>query len=316
MRCLKKSSRFDRMENRVSISLQSLVLLKADARGLSLLPRQPVASLLSGRYTSRLRGRGLAFEELRHYQQGDDIRSMDWRATARLRSPHVRVFSEERERPVLLVTDQRTPMFFGSRRAMKSVAAAETTALAAWAALRAGDRVGGIVFNEREIIDLPPHRNQSNVLRLLHEVSRMNHELAANQPPSGNVTIDDALQAALRRAKHDHLVVIISDLDGAGPQTESLATRLAAHNDVIVIAIYDPLGASLQARPGMIAATPQGHLALHPSGAFASAFQQAFAERLDEWQRIFRKLRVPVLPISTVAPPAAQLRDLFGQHRP
>jgi uncharacterized protein (DUF58 family) len=298
----------------VTIDLDDLVLLKADARGFSLLPRQPVASLLSGRYTSRLRGRGLAFEELRHYQQGDDIRTMDWRATARLRSPHVRVFSEERERPVLLVTDQRTPMFFGSRRAMKSVAAAETTALAAWAALRAGDRVGGMVFNEREIIDLPPHRSQSNVLRLLHEVSRMNHELAASPPPAGKVTIDDALEAALRRAKHDHLVVIISDLDGAGPQTESLATRLAAHNDVIVIAIYDPLGASLQARPGMIAATPQGHLALHPSGAFATAFQQAFAERLDDWQQIFRKLRVPVLPISTATPPAAQLRDLFGQH--
>ena len=299
---------------RVNITLEDLVLLKAEARGFSFLPRQPVASLLSGRYASRLRGRGLAFEELRRYQPGDDIRSIDWRATARLRSPHVRVFSEERERPVLLVTDQRTPMFFGSRRAMKSVSAAETTALAAWTALRAGDRVGGIVFNEREIIDLPPHRSKTRVLRLLHEITRFNRELAAVPSPTGNVTIDDALEAALRRAKHDHLVVIISDLDGAGSQTQLLATQLAAHNDVLMIAIYDPLGASLKARPGMIAATSQGHLSLPSASSFASAFEGDFARRLDEWQRIFRGLRVPVLPISTASPPADQLRDLFGQH--
>ena len=110
-------------------TLDELILLKADARGFCFLPRQPVHSLLAGRHASRLRGRGLAFEELRHYRQGDDVRTIDWKATARLRSPHVRVYNEERERPVLLVVDQRRPMFFGSRRAMKSVAAAEVAAL-------------------------------------------------------------------------------------------------------------------------------------------------------------------------------------------
>ena len=79
--------------------------------------------------TVRLRGRGLSFEELRHYQPGDDVRLIDWRATARRGSAHVRVYNEERERPVLVVVDQRFPMFFGSRRAMKSVVAAELAAL-------------------------------------------------------------------------------------------------------------------------------------------------------------------------------------------
>jgi len=110
------------MAARITTSLNELVLLQAEANGFSLLPRQPVSSLLAGRHASRLRGRGLDFEELRHYRQGDDVRNIDWKATARLRSPHVRVFTEERERPVLLVLDQRSPMFFGSRRAMKSVA--------------------------------------------------------------------------------------------------------------------------------------------------------------------------------------------------
>jgi len=287
--------------------------MKAEARGFSLLPRQPVHSLLSGRHASRLRGRGLAFEELRHYQPGDDVRTIDWRATARRRSAHVRVYNEERERPVLLVVDQRSPMFFGSRLAMKSVVAAEVAALGAWRTLQAGDRVGGIVFNENEIVELRPHRSQTRVLRLLHEVVRFNQALAATQPATGAVSLNQAVEAALRLAKHDHLVVLITDLDGADAETQRLATQLAPHNDVLIVATYDPLGASLQGCPGMLAADRGGRLEIPSGAAFENYFQQAFAQRLDEWTEIFRALRVPVLPISAAEPAADQLRTLFGQ---
>lgn len=302
------------MKARVTVSLEELIQLQADARGFSFLPRQPVHSLLSGRHASRLRGRGLAFEELRHYAQGDDVRTIDWKATARLRSPHVRVYSEERERPVLLLVDQRSPMFFGSQRTMKSVAAAEVAALAAWRTLGAGDRVGGIVFNEEEIVDLRPQQSQTSVLRLLHEVVRLNKRLADGSPHTGSVTVNEVLEAAVRRAKHDHLIVIISDLDGANDETQRLATRLAAHNDVLMVAVYDPLGGSLLNQPGMIAATSEGPLPLPTERSFPGAFQQAFSDRLDEWRDIFQALRVPVIPISTATPPAEQLRELFGQR--
>ena len=162
------------MGARVTTTLNDLVLLKAEARGFSLLTRQPVGSLLAGRHASRLRGRGLTFEELRDYREGDDIRSMDWKATARLRSPHVRVYSEERERPVLLVVDQRSPMFFGSRRAMKSVVAAELAALGAWRALDSGDRVGGIVFNEQEIVFVRYLLKFSQITRISKHVDGYN----------------------------------------------------------------------------------------------------------------------------------------------
>src|SRR4051812_12103625 len=97
---------------RAFVTLDALLRLKHRARGFSFLPRQPVHSLLAGRHASRLRGRGLNFEELRHYIEGDDTRTIDWLATARLRSPFVRVYSEERDRPVLLLVDQRSAMFF------------------------------------------------------------------------------------------------------------------------------------------------------------------------------------------------------------
>lgn len=305
------------MNAHVTIALHELIQLKAEARGFAFLPRQPVTSLLSGRHASRLRGRGLAFEELRQYRPGDDIRTMDWRATARLRSPHVRVYSEERERPVLLLVDQRRPMFFGSRRAMKSVAAAEVAALSAWRALAAGDRVGGILFNDDEIIDLSPHRSQTRVLRLLHEVVRLNQALVGSLDSSApsQVTLNQVLQAALRRAKHDHLVVLISDLDGADDETQRLATLLATHNDMLVIGIYDPLGASLQGRPGMVAADRGTTFEIPMGDVFSASLQQAFSARLDEWTEIFRALKVPVLPISSTEPPAEQLRNLFGQRQ-
>ncbi len=303
------------MQAGVTIALDELIQLKADAHGFSFLPRQPVTSLLSGRHASRLRGRGLAFEELRRYAQGDDVRTIDWRATARLRSPHVRVYSEERERPVLLVVDQRRAMFFGSRRAMKSVAAAEVAALGAWRALAGGDRVGGIVFNDNEIVELRRHRSQTRVLRVLHEVARLNQLLA--QPAESQVSrvsLNHALEAATRRAQHDHLVVLISDLDGADEHTHRLATLLAAHNDVLVVGIYDPLGASLRGRDGMFATDRGATYAIPAGAAFAQAFRQAFAAHIGQWRELFRALRVPVIPISTAAPPAQQLRELFGRQ--
>lgn len=303
------------MSARISITLEDLILLKADARGFSFLPKQPVSSLLSGRHASRLRGRGLLFEELRQYHEGDDFRTIDWKATARLRSTQVRVYSEERERPVLFVVDQRSPMFFGSRRAMKSVAAAELAALGAWRAFHSGDRVGGIVFNESDVVEVRPHRSQARVLNLFHEIVRQNQLLASKNPATGCRTLNDALQNALHVANHDHLVVLISDLDGADAETQQLSTRIAARNDMLVAAIYDPLGASLVGSPGMMATDRGQSWEIPAHDAFADKFRQLFQQRLDEWQDIFRNLRIPVMPISTSEPPAQQVRSLFG-HRP
>src|SRR6201991_2800023 len=140
----------------VYVDLDDLLALEHRGRRVSFLPRQLVHSLLSGRYASRKPGRGLNFEEIRDYRPGDDVRSIDWKVAARLQTPHVRVFNEERDRQGLLVTDQRLSMFFGSRLAMKSVTAAEAAAIAAWRILGVGDRVGAIVFDDRGLAEFRP----------------------------------------------------------------------------------------------------------------------------------------------------------------
>src|SRR5215813_4424925 len=151
------------MEARAYVSLDDLLRLRHRAKGFSFLPKQPVHSLLSGRHASRLRGRGLEFEELRHYYAGDDVRAIDWRATARLGEPQLRVYKEERDRSVILLVDQRLSMFFGSRHTMKSVIAAEAAALAAWRVTSLGDRIGGIVFSENGMAEIRPHARQAAI---------------------------------------------------------------------------------------------------------------------------------------------------------
>lgn len=302
------------MKARIQVTLDDLLLLKAKARGFSLQARQPVSSLLAGRHASRIRGRGLTFEELRRYHEGDDVRTIDWKATARLRSTQVRVYTEERERPVLFIVDQRSPMFFGSRHMMKSVAAAEVMALGAWRGLHSGDRVGGLVFNESEIAEVRPHRSHSRVLQLFHETVRLNDKLARHEIPTGDISLNDVLRRACNLVNHSHMVVLISDLDGADEETQRLSTQLAAHNDVLVVAIYDPLGASLVGTPGMLA-VDRGSVWEIPAGkSFTDRFQQEFQQQLDKWTQLFQNLRIPVLPISTAIPVADQIRSLLGQR--
>src|SRR5580693_7751196 len=137
--------------------LASLVALQFKAGGFALARNRPVHSFLFGRRSSHVRGRGLDFEELRSYVAGDDVRSIDWRVTARMQKPYVRDYSEERDRPTMLVVDQRMNMFFGSRASMKSVVASEAAALAAWHVVQQGDRVGALVFNDEEIEEVRKH---------------------------------------------------------------------------------------------------------------------------------------------------------------
>src|SRR6478735_4818791 len=157
----------------VFVELDELVELRGEARYSSFLPQQPVRSLLAGRRASRLRGRGLDFDELRSYVPGDDVRSIDWHVTARMRKPYVRTYKEERDRPVLLVVDQRACMFFGSHSVMKSVTAARLAALAAWRIIAVGDLVG-----EHDDVALRPSRSSESVFYFCELLAKVGRELA------------------------------------------------------------------------------------------------------------------------------------------
>ncbi len=301
----------------VYADLDELIRLQFKVYGVSFLPRQPVQSLLAGRRASRLRGRGLDFEEIRCYIPGDDIRTMDWRVTARTQKPHTRVYTEERDRPVLQVVDQRLSMFFGSQAAMKSVTAAEVAAMGAWRTFSVGDRVGALVFNDREAHEIPPHRSRQRVMQILKTVVEMNHALRVDGDIEPNpAMLNRVLERVLHLAKHDYLVGIISDFSGADEETKNAVTRLAAHNDVIALFIYDPLEARLPSFGKVIVSEGDLQLEVDTGDArFRERFSEQFESTLKTARNLMLKRGIPVLPIHTGGGVREQFMDLLG-HRP
>ena len=307
----------DQAREDIYTSLRALVRLRYAARGFSYLPKQPVRSLLSGRKRSRLRGRGLDFDELRHYRPGDDIRNMDWRVTNRTGKPHVRVYTEERDRPVIAVVDQRLPMFFGSQRKMKSVVAAEVAAITAWRVLGVGDRIGAILFNDHDIVEARPTRNEKKVMGWLGNLIEMNNSLSVNHGQTSN---PDALGRALavleRNIGHDYLVILISDFYGWSQANLDTIRRIRQHNDVISALVFDPLERDISSADKLVVSDGRYQLEIDPaSQGLGAKFEASFDSSLAHVQADLRRHQIPILPIDTVAPTAEQLREKLGGER-
>jgi uncharacterized protein (DUF58 family) len=301
----------------VYADLDELIRLQCKVHGVSFLPRQPVQSLLAGRRASRLRGRGLDFEEIRRYIPGDDIRNMDWRVTARTQKPHTRVYTEERDRPVLQLVDQRFSMFFGSQVAMKSVTAAEVAAMGAWRTFGVGDRVGALVFNDREVREIPPHHSRQKVMQILETVVEMNHALRVDVDIEPNpAMLNRVLERVLHLAKHDYLVAIISDFNGVDEETKNAVTRLAVHNDIIALFIYDPMEARLPSIGKVVVSQGEWQLEVDTGDArFRKRFSEQFEDGLKTAKDLMLKRGIPVLPIHTAGGVREQFLDLLG-HKP
>ena len=298
-------------------SLRALMRLRYSARGFSYLPHQPVRSLLSGRKRSRLRGRGLDCDELRNYRPGDDIRTMDWRVTNRTGKPHVRVYTEERDRPVVVVVDQRLPMFFGSRVKMKSVIAAEVAALTAWRVLGVGDRVGAILFNDSRSLEIKPTRNQRRVIGWLGDLAAMNNELSIAPGQSSNPAgLTDALRMLERSIGHDYLVVLISDFHGWNDDALKTICRINQHNDILCALVYDPLERDISGASKLVVSDGRLQLEIDPDQQeLGKKFEASFESSYAHVQSELKRHHILVMPVDTVTPVTRQLQEKLGGQR-
>ncbi|WP_170399108.1 DUF58 domain-containing protein [Ruegeria arenilitoris] len=300
---------------RIHVDADHLLRLGVRSRAISLLPRQPAHSILNGRHASRLRGRGLNFEELRTYLPGDDIRTIDWKVTARTGKPHVRVYTEERDRPALLLVDQRVSMFFGTEVYMKSVIAAEAAAIAAHRVLGQGDRVGGIVFGDTDLAEHRPQRRPAALKRFLSSVAALNCNLNATLRPKPTVSLNDVLKQAARIAHTNALICVFSDFDGLDEASESLLRRLAQSNDLILFNISDP--SSRELIPGLRTTVSDGGAQIELDSSDPDLSKRIKAElenRLAQLREWSRRYGFPIVPLTTAEPALDQLLRQFG-HR-
>ena len=300
----------------VRVSLSELIDMRHRVREVPLFSSPQQRAPLVGLHHSKLRGRGVDFDQVRIYQPGDDVRTIDWRVTARTQEPHTKLFHEERERPIYIVVEQSPRLFFGSGLALKSVLAAQAASLIGWAALSHNDRVGGLVFGQDEQQEIKPRRSKQSLLLLLDRLARANAGLSAD-----SFSNPEAFGMALRRAREvlrpGSLAVIICDERTLGDTAEQQLALLARHVDLLLMPLSDPLDHALPAAGLLRFAQGNARLELdsHDAG-LRQAWRQQGQARSERWQRLSDRLRSPLMPLGTQRELVEQLREHLGIQQP
>lgn len=301
------------MTTGINIQLQELIALKQWVRKTK--DKSLSRAFSQGGYTSNARGRGMDFAEVRHYQNGDEIRHMDWRVTARTGRPHVKLYQEERERPVILFTDFSPSMYFGTKLAFKSVIAARLSALIAWSAVKQDDKVGGLLCALNQHLELVPKARNAGVLPLLNALQAYS-TFRDTFKENNKASFLTGLQRLARVAKHGSLVVLISDFYQLNDEAINELQRIARHVDIMAYHICDPLELA-PPREGQYAIASQVEqlsLDLQDKGTL-NAYQNWCIEHQEKMKANFKKLYITPIQVVTTADLVKIVHSTFPRRR-
>lgn len=295
------------------IQTANLVAIRHLASLLPIHKQKKVLNDMAGVHTSNLRGRGVDFSEVRSYQPGDDIRAMDWRVTARHQKPHIKVFHEERERPIMIVCDLRSSMFFGTQYAFKSVLAADLASLFSWSALNNGDRIGALLFDNSREIDIRPKPGRKQVMHVLHELA----EFKQQQEPPTETTYTSRLADMCRHVRQatrpGSTIFFISDWQDFDQDCERQLHKISKSNDVVAVNIFDAFEKDILPLGSYPLTDGQQRLQLECfSKSQGIAHQQAFQLRQDDLKQRTLKLGIPLINLQAQGDIIADLRVGLG----
>lgn len=295
----------------VRVSREELLQLRHSARELPLDSRQAATSVISGAHVSRFRGRGMDYLESRGYQPGDDIRSMDWRVTARSGRAHIKVYQEERERPIVVMLDLGPGMFFATRGVFKSVIAARAAALIGWSAVHHGDRIGALLFNgeHRELRPLGGSRGALRLIRTLVEMTDPERAPDGRGDSANRQHLNEALMRLRRVARPGSLVFLLSDFYGCDADTRRHLLSLRKHNDVCALQIVDAIEFAPPA-PGYYPISDGRHSGLLDtrSPSRRRAYQAYFGAHHRAVRELMQQCAVPLQQLATTDAVAQVLR--------
>jgi uncharacterized protein (DUF58 family) len=283
----------------------------ARVRRIEILARRRVDSAFSGEYESWFKGRGMSFDEVRPYQNGDDIRSIDWNVTARTGTLHVKKFVEERELTVILMVDMSSSGAFGTRRRLKSDLAVELAALLSLTAVRNNDRVGLMTFTSEVERFVPPKKGKSHVLRLVRD-------LVAFEPRHTRTGLADALAYLNRAVKRRAVVFLISDFMADPASFEKPLAVANRRHDLVALQVADPAEERIPSAGWTIlddAETGERVLADTGSKRLRSLFAGYASQRDKAMERMFRRLDADRLVLRTSEDYAGPLIGFFRRRR-
>jgi len=262
-------------------------------RYLQIRTSKAVNDVLAGQYESVFKGRGMEFDEVREYQPGDDIRTIDWNVTARVGHPYVKRFVEERELTVIFLVDLSASGAFGSVKQTKNEVAAELCALLAFAAIKNNDKVGLIVFTNRVEMFIPPKKGLSHVLRVIRE-------LLYFKPQQVQTDIADGLDYLGRVTSKRSVIFLISDFQGEG--FEKPMRVLGRKHDLVAVTITDPREIRLP-NVGLLeledAETGEIILVDSSSARIRKRYEQMGFERTQQLKELFTSMGIDQITIST-----------------
>lgn len=308
------------IDPRIAVSVSDLMLTRHGLGTLTLPPSNRIASRLAGGHLSGFRGRGLDFEEFRQYQPGDDVRNMDWLVTMKTDQPHIRVFQEEKDRSVLFCIDQRRPMFFSTLQTMKSVVAAHVLAACSWQVLRQGDRVGALIFGDNSSTWFPPKRAQGQLLNIFRALEQRGIHLSTmtrnREPDEPNHKINCALYRMSLQKPKGALIVLISDFSDFDSQSIKRVTQLKRHNDLMCIAVQDPMEQSLLVDEMLCFSDGEYQVALDSGfAAKIAAYNSHWQQHQGEVKARLQSMGIPYVELDTSGDHLSRLKEqLYGGH--
>ena len=275
-------------------------------RKIEIKTRKLSRNIFAGEYHSQFKGRGMAFSEVREYQPGDDVRSIDWNVTARLNKPYIKVFEEERELTVMLLVDVSGSRNFGTLSQMKRDMMAEVAATLAFSTIANNDKVGVIFFSDKIEKFIPAQKGKTHVLHIIRE-------LLSFEPSSSGTDIAQALQYFANAQKRHCTAFLISDFIGAGAMYKPLLIASNRH-EVNAIQIYDRREAELP-NIGLVkfydAETGNDLWVDTAIAAVRNDYAQAWRENQNEIQQLFTRTGVNHVSIRTDEDYVKALMHLF-----
>jgi len=242
--------------------------------------------IFAGEYESAFRGRGMEFEEVREYEPGDDIRSIDWNVTARIGRPFIKVYREEREMTVMILVDMSASLDFGSRERLKRETAAEVAAVLAYAAIKSNDKVGLILFTDRVEKFIPAKKGKGHVYRVIQEILTF-------KPTHSKTQIRVPLEYLIRVMHRRSIAFLISDFQDEGYE-RALAIAKRRH-DLVCIQLYDRVEADFPAAGWLRWRDPESgeeRWVNSSRGAFQKNYRKLSEKNLKEPQKLFQSMGV------------------------
>ena len=270
--------------------------------------------IFAGEYHSAFKGRGMAFSEVREYQYGDDVRSMDWNVTARLRSPYVKVFEEEREMTVVLLVDISRSGLFGTRQRTKRDLIAEIAAVLSFSASINNDKVGALFFSDRIEKFIPPKKGRSHLLHIIREIIEL-------KPESDGTDVGMALRYLTNAIKKKCTAFLLSDMldvdsDGSPRYEDALKVARNRH-DISVIKVYDPREQTIP-DVGLLhvkdSETGRSAWINTSSGKVRSEYSRWFGRVAENESKLFNRYQIDSVDIATASDYVKVLMAFFGRR--